>query len=152
MIFFSCLNLTANILHSQGAYLSSVQHVSVCQSHWDDSYAHLHTHTDRGSEDTRPQKNHLYQHTHTHTHDYLKQVFWTRPKHVAFPKSNQQQVSVGVSVCVTVDVCDYLCVPLPSLTANPIRGYLIPSEPARWWECGTQSHGHLRQIGFITSL
>lgn len=30
--FYPCLNLTANILHSQGAYLSSVQ-LSLCQSH-----------------------------------------------------------------------------------------------------------------------
>lgn len=32
------------------------------------------------------------------------------------------------------------------------RPHLIASEAARWWECGAQSGGHLRQIGFITFL
>lgn len=116
---------------------------------------HMHTHfkdTNTLTEDLRTHGHKrttcAYTQAPPYTHIYIKQVLWNKPKHVACLKFNQQQMSVWDSGCM------WLPVPLPSLTiisANPIRGDLIASEPARWWEGGMQSDGHLRQIGFITS-
>lgn len=142
------------------AHLSPVQHSSLCQSHWDELYAYLLLRTLRYSQRIwgyTGSKSHLYFHAQVHTHTPAitsNRYFEPDPNVFVFWNLINSRCMSGC-VCETADVCDCLCVPVPSLTiisANQIRGYLFASEAPHWRESGAQSQRHLRQIGFITCL